>query len=103
MRFLALLATSTVLLCNAHSMEKPSFHTQGTPTGKPTGALQPGQYWWKPDLSPSGPLMVLVSVPQQVMHVYRNGILIGRSTVSTGSKGHATPGDRSECRCDKRA
>jgi hypothetical protein len=26
------------------------------------------------------------------MHVYRNGILIGRSTVSTGSKGHATPG-----------
>ena len=36
--------------------------------------------------------MVLVSVPEQVMHVYRNGILIGRSTVSTGSKGHATPG-----------
>jgi len=26
------------------------------------------------------------------MHVYRNGILIGRSTVSTGSKGHETPG-----------
>ena len=26
------------------------------------------------------------------MHVYRNGILIGRSTVSTGSKGHSTPG-----------
>ena len=36
--------------------------------------------------------MVLVSVPEQVMHVYRNGILIGRSTVSTGSMGHATPG-----------
>ena len=36
--------------------------------------------------------MVLVSVPEQVLHVYRNGILIGRSTVSTGSKGHATPG-----------
>jgi hypothetical protein len=36
--------------------------------------------------------MVLVSVPEQTMHVYRNGILIGRSTVSTGSKGHSTPG-----------
>ena len=36
--------------------------------------------------------MVLVSVPEQTMHVYRNGILIGRSTVSTGSKGNATPG-----------
>ena len=37
---------------------------------------------------------MLVSVPKQVMHVYRNGILIGRSTVSTGSTGtgHAAPG-----------
>jgi hypothetical protein len=92
MRLLSLLVASTVLLCSAFAMDKPSLHTQGTPTGKPTGALKPGQYWWKPQLSPSGPLMVLVSIPQQTMHVYRNGILIGRSTVSTGSKGHATPG-----------
>jgi hypothetical protein len=92
MRLISLLAVSVVLLCSALAMEKPSFHTQGTPTGKPVGALKPGEYWWKPELSPSGPLVVLVSVPQQVMHVYRNGILIGRSTVSTGSKGHATPG-----------
>lgn len=73
-------------------MAQPSFHTKGTPTGKPTGALKPGEYWWKPQLSPKGPLMVLVSVPEQTMHVYRNGILIGRSTVSTGAKGHSTPG-----------
>lgn len=73
-------------------MAQPSFHTKGTPTGKPTGALKPGEYWWKPQLSPKGPLMVLVSVPEQTMHVYRNGILIGRTTVSTGTKGHSTPG-----------
>jgi lipoprotein-anchoring transpeptidase ErfK/SrfK len=36
--------------------------------------------------------MILVSVPEQTMHVYRNGVLIGRSTVSTGSKSHSTPG-----------
>lgn len=36
--------------------------------------------------------MILVSIPEQTMHVYRNGILIGRSTVSTGSEGHDTPG-----------
>jgi len=92
MRLFSLLVASVVFLCSAYAMDKPSFHTQGTPTGKPTGALKPGQYWWKPQLSPSGPLIVLVSIPQQTMHVYRNGILIGRSTVSTGSKGHATPG-----------
>jgi len=92
MRRLALLAASIVFLCSAYAMEKPSFHTQGTSTGKPTGLLKPGEYWWRPELSPSGPLMVLVSIPQQGMNVYRNGILIGRSSVSTGSKGHATPG-----------
>jgi hypothetical protein len=82
--FLAVAATS--------AMQQPSFHTKGMPNGKPTGPLKPGEYWWKSQLSPSGPLMVLVSIPQQTMHVYRNGILIGRSSVSTGSKGNATPG-----------
>lgn len=80
------------LACSAHAMEQPSFHTKGSPTGKPWGALKPGEYWWAPVVSPSGPVMVLVSVPQQTVHVYRNGILIGRSSVSTGTKGHATPG-----------
>lgn len=90
---LATLILTLALFATADAaVKKPSYHTQGSPTGKPTGALKPGEYWWKPQLSPSGPLIVLVSIPEQVMHVYRNGILIGRSTVSTGSKGHATPG-----------
>ncbi len=89
LRFLAL---SLALLATAQAVQKPSAHTQGTPTGKATGPLKPGEYWWKPQLSPSGPLMVLVSVPEQTMHVYRNGILIGRSSVSTGTAGNATPG-----------
>src|SRR5436190_3384210 len=92
MKFFSVLAVSIALLTAAQAVEKPSAHTAGTPTGKPTGPLKPGEYWWKPQLSPSGPLVVLVSVPEQTMHVYRNGILIGRSSVSTGSKGHATPG-----------
>jgi hypothetical protein len=62
MRLISLLTLSGVCLCNALAMKKPSFHTQGTPTG----ALKPGQYWWKPELSQNGPVVVLVSVPQQV-------------------------------------
>ena len=81
-----------VLATSSFAMERPSFHTKGTPTGKPTGPLKPGEYWWHPEISPRGPLMVLVSIPEQKMHVYRNGILIGRSTISTGTKGHDTPG-----------
>jgi len=92
MKLLKILALSVALLTTVQAMQQPSSHTKGTPTGKPTGQLKPGQYWWHPELSPSGPLMVLVSVPEQTMHVYRNGILIGRSSISTGSQGHATPG-----------
>jgi L,D-transpeptidase catalytic domain len=92
MKILTAVAISIGLLTASQAMEKPSFHTKGTPTGKPTGALKPGQYWWHPEISPQGPLMILVSVPEQTMHVYRNGVLIGRSTVSTGSKSHSTPG-----------
>ena len=73
------------------AMAQPSFHTKGTPTGKPTGTLKPGEYWWNPKISPAGPVVVLVSLPLQTASVYRNGILIGRSSVSTGTKGHETP------------
>ena len=92
MKSLTTLAVSVALITASQAMDKPSFHTKGTPSGRPTGTLKPGEYWWNSQLSPSGPVVVLVSIPQQTMHVYRNGILIGRSTVSTGSKGHSTPG-----------
>src|SRR5262249_29403670 len=92
MKFLTILAISVGLLTASQAMDRPSFHTKGTPTGKPTGKLKPGEYWWHPEISPQGPLMILVSIPEQTMHVYRNGILIGRSSISSGSKGHETPG-----------
>ena len=92
MKILTTVAISIGLLTASQAMEKPSFHTKGTPTGKPTGALKPGEYWWHPEISPQGPLMILVSIPEQTMHVYRNGILIGRSSISSGTKGRDTPG-----------
>ena len=75
----------------AAPMPQPSFHTKGTPTGKPTGPLKPGEYWWNPQISPAGPVVLLVSLPLQTMHVYRNGILVGRTSISSGTKGHNTP------------
>ncbi|MEO5714230.1 MAG: L,D-transpeptidase [Luteolibacter sp.] len=93
MKFLKALAISALALTTVtEAMPRPGFHTQGTANGRSSGTLKPGEYWWNPKLSPSGPVVVLVSVPQQAMNVYRNGILIGRSSVSTGTKGNATPG-----------
>lgn len=91
MKHLLITTLAILMVTVAAQAQMPSAHTRGTPTGKPTGELKPGEYWWRPELSPAGPVVALVSIPLQVMHVYRNGILIGRTTVSTGSKGHGTP------------
>lgn len=53
--------------------------------------FKPGDYVWKPEVSPAGPVVIIVSIPEQSMFVYRNGVRIGRSTVSTGAEGHPTP------------
>ncbi|MFV1996237.1 MAG: L,D-transpeptidase family protein [Verrucomicrobiales bacterium] len=53
--------------------------------------LAPGQYQWHPERSPSGPILVVVSIDDQMAYVYRNGVEIARSTVSTGREGKETP------------
>jgi hypothetical protein len=91
MKAVRVLAISAALIATSLAVEQPSFHTKGTPTGHPSGKLKPGEYWWHPEISPSGPVMVLVSIPQQTLHVFRNGVLIGRSSISSGRSGHDTP------------
>ena len=59
--------------------------------GKNAEQLQNGEFNWHPGRSPGGPLLIIVSVPDQLVHVYRNGIRIAASTCSTGKPGHGTP------------
>jgi hypothetical protein len=47
-------------------------------------ALKPGEFIWRPEVSPRGPVVIVVSLPEQLVHVYRNGVAIGVSTCSTG-------------------
>ena len=53
--------------------------------------LKPGQWVWAPQIAPEGPVTVYVDLSQQVATVYRNGVRIGVSTVSSGKAGHETP------------
>jgi hypothetical protein len=54
-------------------------------------AMKVGEFIWRPELSPDGPVVIVVSLPLQLVHVYRNGLAIGVSTCSTGAPGHRTP------------
>lgn len=67
---------------------KPSLAERGDDIIMPT---TPGEFVWHPERSMEGPVSVIVSLPDQLVHVYRNGVRIGISTCSTGKKGHKTP------------
>lgn len=53
--------------------------------------LKPGEFTWHPERAAEGPVAVVVSIPEQRVHVYRNGVRIAVSTCSTGKPGHETP------------
>jgi len=57
----------------------------------PIDQLKHGQFLWMGDAFTSGPVVMVVSLTEQKAYVYRNGILIGATTVSTGRPGHITP------------
>jgi len=53
--------------------------------------LRPGDFLWAPGVAPEGPVMLIVSLATQRAILYRNGVPIAISTVSTGRPGHRTP------------
>lgn len=86
----ALALALIVLACPAapaHAQEQVS--AAGT---EPADNLRPGQYRWHPDAAPAdGPVAIVVSLPLQRAYVFRGGVLIGVSTVSSGQPGYDTP------------
>lgn len=61
------------------------------PVDTPLNQLQKGEFIWMGDAVRSGPVVMVVSLNEQRAYVYRNGVLIGATTVSTGRPGHLTP------------
>ena len=85
-RIILLLAAATA---QAASASEPSLQT-GT-VMEAAERLRPGEFLWAPDIAPQGPVLLVVSLATQRAVVYRNGIPIGITTVSTGRDGYRTP------------
>ncbi len=64
--------------------------THGRQVNSPEN-MEPGDFTWNPGRSPNGAVAIIVSLPDQRVHVYRGGVRIAVSTCSTGKKGHRTP------------
>jgi len=80
-RLIPFLATLSFIQTGVPRADAEKF-TRGTERMPLAPDLKAGDYVWKPGVSPAGPVVVIVSVPEQTLYVYRNGVRIGRSTVS---------------------
>ena len=62
-----------------------------TPRVPDPAHLRAGEFVWHPEVAPEGPVVVVISLDEQRAYVYRNGIAIGLTTISSGRRGHETP------------
>jgi hypothetical protein len=81
---------SFAVLCLAFLAYLPPILGAGVAPVDPAH-LKPGEYLWYPEVAPAGPVVAIVSLDEQRVYVYRNGVAIGLSTISSGDRKHETP------------
>jgi hypothetical protein len=87
-------AMATILLAG---LIAAPLHAQGAVASSPpelarmADKLKPGQWVWAPQVAPAGPLLIYVDLSRQRATVYRNGVRIAVTTISSGRDGHETP------------
>lgn len=86
-----LVAAAFALTAPAAVLAQGSTVTSAIELNRQAETLKPGQWVWAPTIAPDGPVTIYVDLSRQVATVYRNGVRIGVSTVSTGKAGHETP------------
>jgi lipoprotein-anchoring transpeptidase ErfK/SrfK len=69
----------------------PPLVPDAPPAPPVPAVMAPGDFDWNPERSLAGDVVIVVSLPQQLVHVYRGGVRIGESTISSGRPGHDTP------------
>jgi hypothetical protein len=86
------LVLSLSALCAAAS---PTFARAIDPGDRPIIEVLPqlktGDYVWAPDRSPTGSMLFVINLETQRAVLFRNGVPIGATTVSSGKKGNETP------------
>ena len=86
----SLVALGFLVFAAASAEAQPATNRNPTILERTT-ALGPGQYVWDAMSATSGPLLLTIDLTAQRLMVYRDGVLIAASAISTGSLGRETP------------
>lgn len=85
------LIASVLLACAAASAAAHPLRHRNTSLAEKAARLGPGQYIWQAKGRSAGPLFLVIDLGAQRAMLYRNGVPIAASTVSTGGEGRRTP------------
>jgi len=85
---LALAAIAIILTTPAPAQQ---VELGGRPVLQAATQLKNGQYVWAPELSPAGPALFVVNLETQRAVLFRNGVPIAATTISSGKAGNETP------------
>jgi hypothetical protein len=95
MKTLKILSAACVALAAAIPLVTHAVPFWGAKESRPPETapadLKEGEFIWNPAAAELGPILVLVSLSEQRAYVYRNGVQIGVTTVSSGRSGYGTP------------
>jgi hypothetical protein len=80
-----------ILACTAVSAAARPAEVRSASITEKAAHLGHGQYVWQPAAASTGPLFIVIELTTQRVMVYRDGVPIGASTISTGIKGRETP------------
>lgn len=89
MQFTSKLLAALLLASSAVASSQPTLESGSVMAT--AERLKAGEFLWAPDVAPEGPVLLVVSLATQRAVIYRNGIPIGITTVSTGRPGYRTP------------
>lgn len=90
MRRIARIAAVVAVTCGV-AMAASSQSLESGSVRQAIERLRPGEYLWMPQAAPEGPMLLIVNVRTQRATLYRNGLPVAITTVSTGRKSHRTP------------
>jgi hypothetical protein len=88
---LRIFVTALLMLVAMPTLRSNCFADGSRISDADVSRLKPGNYVWEPWLAPDGRVTVVVNLYAQSALIYRDGVRIGATTVSSGRRGYLTP------------
>lgn len=85
------LAAACAAVCSTTSAYAQQVARGDRPILAIAPTLKTGEFVWAPELSADGPALAIVNLETQRLILFRNGVPIAASTISSGKDGYDTP------------